>query len=233
MYFKIEKKVNSDFYFFGFFNKFGKIETAIDVQDETFLYKNINKKFYLSQEELNILNNLEVYLSRVESLNVLASYKFKQSYAYFDEELMQEVSEFTIDSINAFDFGYIYYRDQRILTVCLKKEEVLFLVLLEETEFNSKYNLLITSAINFQSFQMNIHHEAIRRVRKYLKITGVEFALLLGFVGANKTIKTQIRRYETGEKIPNRSAQQIIKYIKLNGSNNNFVKYLFKNLKIM
>jgi len=97
---------NGELYFFFviIFNQNKLVKTCIDVQDEELISKLVSEMQYLSEDDENILLNLELYFDFERACDILTAYKFKQDIVCADEIIKSNTVSFDAN-IKAFDFG--------------------------------------------------------------------------------------------------------------------------------
>lgn len=216
------------FFFILVFSQHKVVKTCVDIQDETLISQLVKEKHYLSDNDQNILLNLETYFTLEIACDILTAYKFKQDVVVADEIPKDNTLAFD-SNIKPFATGLVSFNlnKQKVKAICINNNnDVLECISLENTEFSKKLSYFKTTTSNFEIIDTNIHHDCIKVVRQYLSMSCADFSKFLGFTGKNETLNKRVRNWENGTRIPNKSTQRIIQFIKLNGKDNEFVNFL-------
>lgn len=84
-----------------------------------------------------------------------------------------------------------------------------------------------------QNEDQDISPKFIKEARHKTGLSCYEFALIFGFTGKKETLNRQIRSWESADRIPNKPAQQIIKYIhKFGVEDNHFFDFLVDDIRL-
>ena len=83
-----------------------------------------------------------------------------------------------------------------------------------------------------QNVDQDISPKMIKETRHKTGLSCYEFALIFGFIGKIETLNRQIRSWESGDRVPNKPAQQIIKYIHKYGvEDSHFFTFLLDDIQ--
>ena len=93
-----------------------------------------------------------------------------------------------------------------------------------------KFDSITIDAHKFICNDPNIDKSAILICRRYLGLSPILFSKLFGYTNHNDIHINRVKSWESGKSSPPKPIQKIIKFIKIYGADNSFVRYLLNDI---